>query len=75
MKYLKKFEVASEYDAFKNGKDYVLPNVSWIAASNTVMYGILKTEEGDYKTFLCTKKNISGLTYNMVDLGLPSGLK
>lgn len=73
MKYLKKFEVASEYDAFKNSEDYILPNVSWIAATDTVMYGILKIEEGKYKAIMATKKDISGLTYNAVDLGLPSG--
>ena len=73
MKYLKKFEVASEYDAFKNSDDFILPNVSWIVASDTVMYGISKTEEGDYKVLLMSKKDISGLTYNAVDLGLTSG--
>ena len=73
MKYLKKFEVASEYDAFKGSEDYILPNVSWIVASDTVMYGISKTEEGDYKVILISRKDISGLTYNAVDLGLPSG--
>ena len=73
MKYLKKFEVASEYDAFKNSEDYILPNVSYIVADNNVMYGISKTEEGDYKVIMMSKKDISGLTYNTVDLGLPSG--
>ena len=75
MKYLKKFEVASEYDAFKDSEDYILPNVSYIVASDTVMYGISKTEEGKYKVLMVSKKDISGLTYNEVDLGLPSGRK
>ena len=52
MKYLKKFEVASEYDAFKDSEDYILPNVSYIVASDTVMYGISKTEEGKYKVLM-----------------------
>lgn len=30
MKYLKYFEEASEYEAYKNSEDYVLPNVSFI---------------------------------------------
>ena len=59
MKYLKKFEVASEYDAYKNGSDYVLPNVSYIVADDKVIYGILKTEEGDYKVIMLSKKDIS----------------
>ena len=75
MKYLKKFNESSEYDAFKSSENYILPNVSWIVASDTVMYGISKTEEGDYKVILVSKKDISGLTYNEVDLGLPSGRK
>ena len=73
MKYLKKFNESSEYDAYKNSEDYILPNVSYIVASDTVMYGISKTEEGDYKVILISRKDISGLTYNAVDLGLPSG--
>lgn len=40
---------------------------------NQVFYHVVKTETGDYKIFLLEKKNISGLTYNAVDLGLPSG--
>ena len=75
MKYLKKFNESSEYDAFKGSEDYILPNVSYIVASDTVMYGISKTEEGKYKVILVSRKDISGLTYNEVDLGLPSGRK
>ena len=75
MKYLKKFDTNTEYTTFTESDKYVLPNVSYIVASDTVMYGILKTEEGDYKVFMVSRKDISGLTYNEVDLGLPSGSK
>lgn len=29
MKYLKEFETHAEYEAYKNGQDYLTPNVSW----------------------------------------------
>lgn len=75
MKYLKKFNQASEYEVFKESEDYITPNVSYIVASDTVMYGISKIEEGKYKVIMLSKKDVSGLTYNEVDLGLPSGCK
>ena len=75
MKYLKKFDTNTEYTTFTESDKYVLPNVSYIVASDTVMYGILKTEEGDYKVLMVSRKDISGLTYNEVDLELPSGRK
>ena len=75
MKYLKYLQTTNDFESFKNSEEYVLPNVSYIVADDTVMYGISKTEEGDYKVILVSKKNISGLAYNEVDLGLPSGRK
>jgi hypothetical protein len=36
MKYLKYFEQASAYEAYKNGSDYVLPNVSYVVESDSV---------------------------------------
>lgn len=59
MKHLKLFNDTASYEAWKNSEDYILPNVSY-------------TEDGNlyYNTF--TEVAIS---YNMVDLGLPSGLK
>lgn len=38
MKYLKYFEEASAYEAYKNGSDYVLPNVSFIEDVAVVMF-------------------------------------
>ena len=38
MKYLKYFEQASAYDAYKNGSDFVLPNISYIEESNSVEF-------------------------------------
>ena len=42
--------------------------------ADSTFYHVVKTETGDYKIYALERKNISGLTYNMVDLGLPSGL-
>ena len=72
MKYLKYFEQASAYEAYKNGSDYVLPNVSFVVETKGVSYEP-KIEVGKYKIGVFSKKDISGLTYNKVDLGLPSG--
>ena len=60
MKYLKYFEELSAYEAYKNGSDFITPNVSYIEEIKGVSY-IPKVEEPTQ-------------TYNMVDLGLPSGL-
>ena len=38
MKYLKKFNQASEYEAFKAGDEYITPNVSFVKDSNEVMF-------------------------------------
>lgn len=38
MKYLKKFNTTSEYDQFKSGSEFVLPNVSFVENSDVVMY-------------------------------------
>lgn len=38
MKYLKYFEDASAYEAYKNGSDYVLPNVSFIEDVAVAMF-------------------------------------
>ena len=35
-KYLKLFQEAAEYEQFKNSKDYILPNVSWIVSDRTI---------------------------------------
>ena len=59
MKYLKSFNDTASYEAWKNSEDYVLPNVSY-------------TEDGNLYYNAFTEVAIS---YNMVDLGLPSGLK
>ena len=38
MKYLKYFEQASAYEAYKNGSDYILPNVSYVEENDTIFY-------------------------------------
>ena len=37
-KYLKYFETEAEHASYKNGSDYVLPNVSYVEGDNTVHY-------------------------------------
>jgi hypothetical protein len=59
MKYLKYFKTESEYNSFKGGSDFVLPNVSYIEGSN-LYYNPLIESTGSYVA---------------VDLGLPSGTK
>lgn len=59
MKYLKYFKQVSAYEAYKNGSDFITPNVSYIEEIKGVSY-IPKVEEPTQ-------------TYNMIDLGLPSG--
>jgi hypothetical protein len=38
MKYLKYFEEASAYEAYKNGSDFILPNVSYVADTKDVKF-------------------------------------
>ena len=38
MKYLKQFNQASEYEVFKEGEEYVLPNVSYVVETKGVSY-------------------------------------
>lgn len=38
MKYLKKFNNSSDYESFKEGEEYVTPNVSLITDNNSVMF-------------------------------------
>lgn len=44
MKHLKLFNYTTEYDTFKNGEEYILPNVSYIAETDGVIYAIGKQE-------------------------------
>lgn len=41
MKYLKYFEQASAYEAYKNGSDYITPNVSYVEENEGVSYNPL----------------------------------
>ena len=59
MKYLKYFETEAEYTAYKDGDDFVIPNVSYTADNNVIYYNPGSNSSSEYV---------------MVDLGLPSGL-
>ena len=43
MKYLKYFETEAAYIAYKNGSDYILPNVSYVEENNIVSYNPVET--------------------------------
>jgi hypothetical protein len=51
MKYLKQFANQSDFQAFKESEDYVLPNVSYILGSEKVEFEeyrfIMKNKAGD----------------------------
>ena len=47
MKYLKYFEQASAYESYKNGSDYILPNVSYAKDNNVVYYNSLDTNSSN----------------------------
>ena len=64
--YLKKFATHTEYENYINGSGAILPNVS------------ICTTEGDvhYNPYVdpCASEIVK-TTYEMIDLGLPSGVK
>jgi hypothetical protein len=66
MKYLKYFKDASDYEAYKNGSDYVLPNVSYVENSNVVMYNpkeMLPSEDDVF--YLANGTNNNRFCYNL----------
>ena len=36
MKYIKKFETEAEFEAYKNGEDFITPNVTYITSTKKV---------------------------------------
>ena len=54
MKHIKLFKKQTDYDVFKNGDTFILPNVSYIMNLNKVHYsGDRKIPHG-YETFILT---------------------
>lgn len=52
------------------------PYVAYSIADDKVIYTIIPNETGTmYTVYLVEQSDISGITYNAIDLGLPSGLK
>lgn len=52
MKYLKKFETHSDYETYKNGQDYIQPNVSWCVDMDDVHYDMyIPVETRIFATF------------------------
>ena len=66
MKYLKKFETHTEYDAYKASEDYLTPNVSYCADRNEVHF---EKYVRDYsKEYLTTKALGTGtISFNIFD--------
>jgi len=62
MKHIKKFSTGILYEAFINSQNFIRPNVSLIKDNNSIMYN----------PYIEPSNQIS---YNFIDLGLPSGTK
>ena len=58
MKYLKYFEQASDYEAYKNGSNFITPNVSYVENSDVVMYN----------PYTAPASSIVVCTYNVTDI-------
>ena len=68
MKHLKLFNQASEYEAYMEGEDVVLPNVSYI-----VEFKDLPANDPKKSVLFASKQVEPTSSYIAVDLGLPSG--
>ena len=42
MKYLKQFETEAAYVSYKDGNEFITPNVSWIKESDVIKYNSIK---------------------------------
>ena len=76
MKYLKYFEEASAYEAYKNGSDYVLPNVSYVEDTKEVRYEpyVQEMKAGDIAYWDGSKVNITSVDEWSSSLGTPVGI-
>ena len=63
MKYLKYFEEASAYEAYKNGSDYVLPNVSYVVKTEGVSFDPYVPK--DMSNYLTIEALENGLTASL----------
>ena len=59
MKYLKYFNLTSDYEAYKNGSEFIAPNVSYVVDNNIVCYNPYEVET----RIVCTY-NITDTTKN-----------
>jgi hypothetical protein len=59
MKFLKKFQKQTEYQSYKNGDDFIKPNVTYVASmrkvfftprTNTSKYTIFEVTDGEFET-------------------------
>lgn len=70
MKYLKYFNNASEYNAFVESEEYILPNVSHIVSGDSVEYNpILPT----YVTFSFDQLTGWGNITEVIEFTVPAG--
>jgi hypothetical protein len=70
MKYLKYFEQASVYEAYKNGSDFITPNVSYVEETNEVKYTrgdfIIMTSESNPEVMkVCYNQGWAASPYEM----------
>jgi hypothetical protein len=66
MIYLKKFNNLSDYEIFKEGNEYIIPNVSYVEGSNDVLFNpILKLKPDTwYLKYNITEENSKVILYN-----------
>ena len=70
MKYLKYFEKVSAYESYKNGSDYILPNVSYVVGTEGVYYDpfvpsvVPVIDVNNYCTFVALEDGFSAGLYN-----------
>lgn len=75
-KYLELFTDSFDESIVEKTKPENKPYVAYSTKEGKVIYTIVPNESGImYTIYRVVKKDISNLTYNEVDLGLPSGLK
>lgn len=77
MKYLKLFQLESEYNSYKNGSDYILPNVSYIKETEGVSFEPCvpaPQKAGDIVYYV--NGGLKTVSYNdwKTDLGTPVGV-
>lgn len=73
MKYLKLFNSTTEYDTFKNGEEYILPNVSYVANDKVVMFTPAPKEDIVFSYNACDSSGWGEVTWVPMEYTVPQG--